>query len=66
MGAVATQPKLKVLFKIDKHSAGLYTDDMQLRQFIMGQRQFSAVVINGNSGEISWMQIPLHFNSAKP
>jgi hypothetical protein len=56
---------LKVLFKIDKNIAGLYTDDMQLRQFIIGQRQFSAVVINGLSGEISWMQIPLHFNSSK-
>ena len=47
MRAVATQPNIKVLFKIDKSSAALYTDELDLRQFIQNQPKFSAVVMNG-------------------
>lgn len=37
MRAAVTEPNIKVLFKIDKSGAVLYTDELDFRQFIQNQ-----------------------------
>ncbi len=58
MEAVATQPAIKILFNLRKKCAALYADadNNGFRQFLMEQPHYSAVLLNGNTGERCWMQ----------
>ena len=47
LSAPGTQPALRILFRLENACASLFTNDPEEVQFIMGQENYTAVVING-------------------
>jgi hypothetical protein len=51
LSAPGTQPALRILFRLENTCASLFTNDPEEVRFIMGQENYTAVVINGTTGE---------------